>query len=56
MLVLDAIRLMETIWKSENLDLRVTPYRCIATGVDHGEFRNILFQISIVKRERENKN
>jgi hypothetical protein len=48
MMVLDAIHLMNTIWKSENLDLRMTLYSCIATGVDHGLSIVVAFSFSKV--------
>eukprot|EP00730_Choanoeca_flexa_P019747 TRINITY_DN9656_c0_g1_i4.p1 TRINITY_DN9656_c0_g1~~TRINITY_DN9656_c0_g1_i4.p1 ORF type:complete len:873 (+),score=193.66 TRINITY_DN9656_c0_g1_i4:22-2640(+) len=35
-LVLQIIRLMDQLLKKENLDLRLTPYACLATGVDTG--------------------
>ncbi|XP_046333765.2 phosphatidylinositol 4,5-bisphosphate 3-kinase catalytic subunit alpha isoform-like [Haliotis rufescens] len=36
MLTLQVIRLMDTIWKAEGLDLRMIPYACLATGKDVG--------------------
>ena len=36
MLTLQMIRLMDKVWKKENLDLRLLPYGCIATGNDEG--------------------
>lgn len=36
MLVIDAIRLMDSIWQSNGLDLRMTPYHCVPTGIDCG--------------------
>ncbi|XP_067658199.1 phosphatidylinositol 4,5-bisphosphate 3-kinase catalytic subunit alpha isoform-like [Haliotis asinina] len=36
MLTLQVIRLMDTIWKDEGLDLRMIPYGCLATGKDVG--------------------
>ncbi|XP_067658198.1 phosphatidylinositol 4,5-bisphosphate 3-kinase catalytic subunit alpha isoform-like [Haliotis asinina] len=36
MLTLQVIRLMDTIWKAEGLDLRMIPYGCLATGKDVG--------------------
>ena len=36
MLVLDAIRLMDSIWRSNGLDMRMTLYDCVPTGVDCG--------------------
>ncbi|KAG7227085.1 hypothetical protein INR49_022432 [Caranx melampygus] len=32
MLTLQMIQLMETLWKKEGLDLRMTPYGCLSTG------------------------
>ena len=53
MLVLDAMRIMDTIWKSENLDLRMTPYRCVATGVDHGIEFSSLFAVARCSNEND---
>lgn len=36
MFILDVIRWMEVVWRKESLDLRMTPYACLATGVDSG--------------------
>ncbi|ESO91490.1 hypothetical protein LOTGIDRAFT_205708 [Lottia gigantea] len=36
MLTLQVIRLMDSIWKAEGLDLRMIPYGCMATGKDVG--------------------
>ncbi|CAL1536446.1 unnamed protein product [Lymnaea stagnalis] len=36
MLTLQVIRLMDTIWKNEGLDLRMIPYGCLSTGKDVG--------------------
>lgn len=38
MLVLDAIRWMKVVWRKESLDLQMTPYGCVATGIDSGLF------------------
>ncbi|KAM4567297.1 phosphatidylinositol 4,5-bisphosphate 3-kinase catalytic subunit beta isoform 1-T4 [Odontesthes bonariensis] len=32
MLTLQILRLMDLLWKEENLDLRIVPYGCLATG------------------------
>uniref|UniRef100_A0A1A8JI67 phosphatidylinositol-4,5-bisphosphate 3-kinase n=2 Tax=Nothobranchius kuhntae TaxID=321403 RepID=A0A1A8JI67_NOTKU len=32
MLTLQILRLMDLLWKESNLDLRIVPYRCLATG------------------------
>uniref|UniRef100_H3D9Z7 phosphatidylinositol-4,5-bisphosphate 3-kinase n=1 Tax=Tetraodon nigroviridis TaxID=99883 RepID=H3D9Z7_TETNG len=32
MLTLQILRLMDTLWKEANLDLRIVPYGCLATG------------------------
>lgn len=32
MLTLQIIRVMDTIWKTEGLEMYVTPYGCVATG------------------------
>jgi phosphatidylinositol-4,5-bisphosphate 3-kinase len=36
MLTLQIISMMDAIWQSEGLDLRMTPYRCMATGLNVG--------------------
>ncbi|KAL5015314.1 hypothetical protein ScPMuIL_009584 [Solemya velum] len=36
MLTLQVIRIMDSIWKNEGLDLRMVPYNCLATGKDLG--------------------
>ena len=32
MLTLQAISIMDNIWQTEGLDLRLSPYTCLATG------------------------
>jgi len=32
MLTLQVIRIMDHIWHTEGMDLRMTPYTCLATG------------------------
>eukprot|EP01046_Picozoa_sp_COSAG06_P009852 COSAG06_NODE_523_length_14708_cov_16.526593_6_plen_178_part_00 len=36
LLTLQLLRIMDTIWKSEGLDLKVIPYGCVSTGDDLG--------------------
>merc|ERR1739838_225507 len=36
MLTLQIISIMDHLWKSEGLDLKMTPYRCLATGSNSG--------------------
>lgn len=36
MLTLQVIRIMDQVWQEEGLDLRMTPYSCLATGKDVG--------------------
>ncbi|KAJ8676969.1 hypothetical protein QAD02_012756, partial [Eretmocerus hayati] len=35
-LILQTIALMDKLWRRENLDLKLTPYRVLATSVRHG--------------------
>ena len=39
-LVVQIITLMDRLLRKENLDLRLTPYKVLATGTDHGKIRN----------------
>eukprot|EP01104_Vermistella_antarctica_P001179 TRINITY_DN1123_c1_g1_i1.p1 TRINITY_DN1123_c1_g1~~TRINITY_DN1123_c1_g1_i1.p1 ORF type:complete len:1390 (-),score=408.34 TRINITY_DN1123_c1_g1_i1:32-4201(-) len=41
-LTLQMIRLMDKFWKMERLDLRLNPYRCIATGDEMGMIEVVL--------------
>eukprot|EP01102_Stenamoeba_stenopodia_P009928 TRINITY_DN2950_c0_g4_i1.p1 TRINITY_DN2950_c0_g4~~TRINITY_DN2950_c0_g4_i1.p1 ORF type:complete len:949 (+),score=178.17 TRINITY_DN2950_c0_g4_i1:889-3735(+) len=41
-LTLQMIRLMDKIWKQEGLDLRLSPYGCIATGDQEGMIEIVL--------------
>ena len=36
-LVLQIIQLMDRLLRQENLDLKITPYKVLATGSTHGE-------------------
>ena len=36
MLTLQVIRIMDHIWHTEGMDLRMTPYTCLATGPQVG--------------------
>ena len=36
LLTLQLLRIMDTIWKTEGLDLQVIPYGCVSTGHDLG--------------------
>ena len=35
-LIIQMITLIDLIWRRENLDLKLTPYRVLATGLDEG--------------------
>ena len=35
-LVVQIFSLMDRMLRKENLDLRITPYKVLATGIDHG--------------------
>ncbi|XP_074655826.1 phosphatidylinositol 4,5-bisphosphate 3-kinase catalytic subunit alpha isoform-like [Tubulanus polymorphus] len=53
MLTLQVIRVMENIWTKEGMDLRMTPYSCLATGKDVGMIevvRNSLTVMGIQKK------
>lgn len=41
-LTLQMLGLMDKIWKSEGLDFRMTPYRCVATGNELGMIETVL--------------
>lgn len=38
-LVIQILTLMDKLLRKENLDLKLTPYKVLATGPDHGEIR-----------------
>lgn len=42
MLALQMIRIMDRIWLQEGLDLRIVNFKCISTGKDKGDGRQIL--------------
>lgn len=42
MLTLQMIRLMDKLWLAENLDLRMSPYGCVATGDEIGLIEVVL--------------
>jgi hypothetical protein len=42
MLTLQMIRLMDKLWLAENLDLRMSPYGCVATGDEVGMIEVVL--------------
>lgn len=41
-LVVQIFTLMDRLLRKENLDLRITPYKVLATGIDHGIFLFLL--------------
>ena len=41
-LTLQLIRLMDKLWQLENLDLRMNPYQCVATGDEEGFLEIVL--------------
>ena len=43
-LVLNAFRTMDHIWKNDGLDLRMTPYSVVMTGLDSGLVQVIFFR------------
>ncbi|RKP02093.1 hypothetical protein CXG81DRAFT_11220, partial [Caulochytrium protostelioides] len=52
-LVLQFIRLFDRLLRRENLDLKVTPYKVLATGVKHGMVQLVLPSVSIGSIMRE---
>lgn len=53
MLILDSIRMMDSIWKNANLDLRMTSYNCIATGINHGKIILFYFKQIYIKKKQQ---
>lgn len=49
MLTLQLIQVMDYIWKSEGLDLRMTPYVCLSTGQDLGLIEAVRNSSTIMK-------
>ncbi|XP_045163414.2 phosphatidylinositol 4,5-bisphosphate 3-kinase catalytic subunit alpha isoform-like [Mercenaria mercenaria] len=49
MLTLQVISVMDSIWKSEGFDLRLTPYCCLATGQDVGLIEAVRDSTTIMK-------
>ena len=47
MLTLQAISIMDNIWQTEGLDLRLSPYTCLATGKIAGLIEGDTFHIHI---------
>ena len=41
-LTLQLIRLFDKLWQLENLDLRMNPYQCVATGDEEGFLEIVL--------------
>jgi phosphatidylinositol kinase/protein kinase (PI-3 family) len=68
MLTLQVIRIMDHIWHTEGMDLRMTPYTCLATGNQVGVIEVVrdaktVYQVKYSSSEitklvelRENKN
>ena len=42
LLTLQMLGIMDNIWKSENLDLCLTPYKCVSTGDEMGMIETVL--------------
>ena len=42
MLTLQLIQLMDDLWRAEDLDLRMSPYGCVATGDEIGMIEVVL--------------
>ncbi|XP_077998309.1 phosphatidylinositol 4,5-bisphosphate 3-kinase catalytic subunit alpha isoform-like [Glandiceps talaboti] len=52
MLTLQVIRIMDSIWKNEGLDLRMIPYGCLATGNRTGMVEVVRNSMTIFKIQR----
>ncbi|XP_023229587.1 phosphatidylinositol 4,5-bisphosphate 3-kinase catalytic subunit delta isoform-like isoform X2 [Centruroides sculpturatus] len=53
MLTLQMIQIMDTLWKNEGLDLRMTPYRCISTDYKTGLIEVVLNAETIANIQKE---
>ncbi|XP_038161832.1 phosphatidylinositol 4,5-bisphosphate 3-kinase catalytic subunit delta isoform isoform X2 [Cyprinodon tularosa] len=56
MLTLQMIRLMENLWKKENLDLRMIPYSCLSTGNKTGLIEIVKNSDTIANIQRNSSN
>lgn len=54
MLTLQLIRIMDTFWKNEGLDLRMTPYGVVSTGKDLGVIETVRDSSTIMKIQQKN--
>ncbi|KAL5014906.1 hypothetical protein ScPMuIL_009176 [Solemya velum] len=55
MLTLQILQLMDSIWKSEGLDLRINAYGCIATGHERGVIEVVTESDTIANIQQEMK-
>ena len=53
MLTLQIIRIMDKLWKSEGLDLQLSPYGCISTGDEVGMIEVVLNSATTAQISRE---
>ena len=53
MLTLQMIRLMDKLWLADNLDLRMSPYGCVATGDEIGMIEVVLNSETTAKITKE---
>ena len=53
MLTLQVIRIMDSIWNREGLDLRMLPYACLATGSQVGMIEVVRNAVTVYQIQRE---
>lgn len=53
MLTLQVIRIMDSIWRSEGLDLKMMPYTCLSTGNQVGMIEVVQRAKTVMHRQKE---